>query len=693
MKRFFISVSRSISIALFILLLNSATFAQWQPLDGPTKQAGGYSSDIGVIDNRAFILDDCDPDWGIVYGLYEITNNGKKLSRVDNVGTFETASSFAADDQTIFIGITGGILISSDKGNTWEAYHYALFGSASVAAYLVKGDTLIVKSVDHFFRSYDKGITWKQISGKSTQNNNGSYMELVGQNLFMMGYHNLFKSSDWGDNWVSVGSSWPSLLNLLYDGSRFYVLSESGLYISYDQGQTFTFYDTGFLWLNTITKKGNYLLIGTSLDDRIYRSDDNGLNWIGLPNSLIDNYVLDLASTSNIVFAGLYDGYVYSLDNGENWNIVQSTPVPANKILKIDSQIYAGTNNGLFCFSPVDSIWKLINKEIEYNGTNDFVVENTLIYTANEAGVYKSDNHGQSWNLLGLTNNSPKTLAKYNNDLLVGTNRDGVFYTGTDGQLWVSRNNGLPTNDEYGNYNPLISSFINNSFALVGFAGDGLFRSENKGVTWEKCNGIDNDTVRTIIQATNEYYAGTHTGVYVSDDNGINWIKMPDPSLSSDVSDLFHNGVNLFVSLRKGGVYIWDKNKNSWLNLNSGIPSLNVISITGDSTDLVISTFSKGINTRGIKDYLGNELLPLTESNIYPNPCQSTLCIKTKSPFTNVPNISIKTIDGRTVVCKITGIQNGIIFMDVSHLLPGIYMLTLASGKNNETYKFVKTNE
>ena len=167
-----------------------------------------------------------------------------------------------------------------------------------------------------------------------------------------------------------------------------------------------------------------------------------------------------------------------------------------------------------------------------------------------------------------------------------------------------------------------MSSLINNSIALIGFAGDGIFRSDNKGVTWEKCNGIDNDTVRTIIQAESEYYAGTHNGVYTSRDEGLNWTKLPEIQLSSDVSDLFYNGVNLFVSSRLGGVNIWDKDNNTWITLNADIPTHHIISLTGDSCNLVISTSAKGIYTRTIKNDRGNEHYQELSTVIYPHPCR-----------------------------------------------------------------------
>jgi len=682
-------IFKILSILLFVFV--PKVYSQWISLDGPAIQSGVWTTSLGTINNRVFIGQNVGTDYDIRFGLFEVLENGRKLKRNESAGTILSEGiAFASDEEIIIFGIKGGIVISNDKGDNWETYNYSIFSDQQVAPLFIKGDTMIVYSAWEMYRSFDKGITWEKLSKKKGQNFNGSAIVQVGQSLFKANDWELLKSDDWGTTWNPVGGGlWSRMDCLLFDGIRLYVTSQAGLFISYDQGLTFSFIDLGIEWLNTITRHGDILLVGTSLNDRIYRSADNGLTWTGLPHRFIKNYVIDLASTDSVVYSGGTDGYLYSLDNGSNWHFVQGTRVASNKIISKDNVIYAATAHGLFNLSENDQVWNPVNYDVQYKGTSDFLVEDSVIYAANDAGVNKSVDLGKNWNLIGLSDYNVKTLSKNMDDMIAGTLSNGVFYTNTNGQLWINRNNGLPKN-EFGEYHSITKSFINSSVALVGSAGNGIFRSVDKGLNWIKSNGLENDSITSIIQSGIEFYASSEKGVYKSTDSGINWTKMTDPPLSSNISCLFFNNIHLFAGSLTGGVSIYDKIHDRWVSLNSGLPSTKITALTGNEDSLLISTFSNGIYFRGIKNYLGDENTIATTFKIYPNPCQSALYIELKSPDSKPFKIIIKGMDGKTISKQSVSNLSGKLHLDVSQLTPGAYLISMNPNGKWESFSFVK---
>ena len=216
--------------------------------------------------------------------------------------------------------------------------------------------------------------------------------------------------------------------------------------------------------------------------------------------------------------------------------------------------------------------------------------------------VWKSDDRGNSWETISedLTNNIPRlstpfyeSKQKWNNawDVRAMSNystitslsespiQEGLIYAGTDdgiiqvtengGETWQKINFkkmiGLPetafVNDikaDLYNKNTVYAVFDNHKF---GDYAPYIYKSKNKGFTWQKMsNNLPEKTILwRIVQDhinSNLFFLGTEFGVYFSNNEGKEWIK-----------------------------------------LNGGMPNISVrdIAIQKRENDLVLGTFGRGI--------------------------------------------------------------------------------------------------
>lgn len=188
-------------------------------------------------------------------------------------------------------------------------------------------------------------------------------------------------------------------------------------------------------------------------------------------------------------------------------------------------------------------------------------------------GVFRSDDGGRTWTLLGLADQAVRALerAPSRPDVLVAGTRTGVFRSEDSGKTWqrisaiddqelhnvdslaIDPHNAdliyvgtyhLPwkTLDAGKTWVPVIAGIIDDSdimslridatnpARLFMSACSGIYRSENQGAQWTKLQGIPYSARRTqsIVQDPghpNTLFAGTTEGLWVTRDGGESWTR------------------------------------------------------------------------------------------------------------------------------------------------------------------------
>lgn len=288
----------------------------------------------------------------------------------------------------------------------------------------------------------------------------------------------------------------------------FFADSEGSIYKTND-GNTYsqvTFSD-GYSPRSLLVSGNNMLMVKYN----VFLSTDNGKNFNPVDTSANkdvpwQNILLDVPSHNRIYLASteLYS-VKYSEDKGMTWQVDEKWDTAIiNHYLPVVQSFAQTQDNNLYAWSNQDTVlykrtgageeWKEVNIN---SGLPDsdrwrlgrFANQLLLVDTAGTLGVRYSNDGGQNWNnYIGLPNRRIfSTFAPFDETLLVGTDTMGIYRI--EGGLLIPSNNGLDINT-----------------SVYGFAAKKDFYKV----------GVEKKFV----------YAATSTGLYRSEDNGKNWIKM-----------------------------------------------------------------------------------------------------------------------------------------------------------------------
>jgi photosystem II stability/assembly factor-like uncharacterized protein len=254
------------------------------------------------------------------------------------------------------------------------------------------------------------------------------------------------------------------------------------------------------------------------------------------------------AGTDGEVYLGTADGHLFaSADGAKSWALRGRIGTRRDGVIT-RVVVDPNTGNGLFA-----SIW------YQEPGTG--------------GGVFRSEDRGKSWKLLGLGNEAVRTLemAPSEPEEIVAGTRSGVFLSADGGKRWARispegdpelRNVDslvidprdpeviyagtyhLPwlTRDGGKTWKPVIAGIIDDSDIMslrldaanpdrvYMSACSGIYRSESQGAEWTKLQGIPYAARRTqvIVQDAGHpktLYAGTTEGLWVTRDGGESWAR------------------------------------------------------------------------------------------------------------------------------------------------------------------------
>jgi ligand-binding sensor domain-containing protein len=253
------------------------------------------------------------------------------------------------------------------------------------------------------YHSKDDGDTWEFVKDWSTEANeivsivfNDSGHIFVGT----FGGAGVYYSTDGGDNWLLPAFALPEV-NAITIGHNGDIIAATMLnvWISTDNGYTWVLRNNG-LPPHTIVMsvfvdgEDNYFIGTYSAEERIYKSTDFGMSWLGAGNGVGFIAVISFEQIGKkVLFAGSSDalGIHRSSNGGSDWEYI---------------------NNGL----PVTAAdYKLKANNVDH-----------IFAGLTTGGVYKSSDTGDTWDEFnsGLSLNAIISLE---------INSKGVLFAGTDG--------------------------------------------------------------------------------------------------------------------------------------------------------------------------------------------------------------------------------------------------------------------
>ncbi len=403
------------------------------------------------------------------------------------------------------------------------------------------------------FRSLDDGDTWKMINkGLPSDGDEGPptiYSLYAGADGLLLA------GTSEGCSWsVNNGDSWTSsILNGKISGSIkniirnpegvFFALHNSVLLQSTDDGRNWSPVAAEPDYLNNLDCDGSGKMVANISGQGVGTSRDGGKTWfpIGPAESQLnflaidsEEYIYSAPNAGSDLPMGVYK----SLHGGENWDFMDLGLVGQYRIVRM-------------AFGAAGEI---------------FV--NVGWFSQEGGGVYRSADDGQSWNEVH------EGLHDYSNLRCLVTSPDGNLYAGTEHGLFRTENSGDQW-DLIGLPGSWINS-LNYPAADYLFAGTfwefdvgQLFRSPDDGDTWVKADaGLNGAIVGDIISLTGGgLLAGTSMGLFRSDDGGLNWDldslegywipilqELPDGLIYIAAVDFYGSGESVFIVSEDGGV-------------------------------------------------------------------------------------------------------------------------------------------
>jgi hypothetical protein len=284
--------------------------------------------------------------------------------------------------------------------------------------------------------------------------------------------------------------------------------------------------------------------------------------------TLTNDYVRSLTINAVRVFAGTAGGGVfYSDDNGMSWTHTGSS----------NAQVYSTAASGKY------------------------------IFAGNDLGVFRSLDNGVSWSTTSLPVTDIVSLIVVNGVVLAGSYRDGIYRSADYGVSWTAVNSGVP--------NPSVRSLcVYTNMIFAGTAGGGICRSIDNGLTWVPVNnGLSGIGyyVYALTVCNQQLFAGTHTGVYTSTNNGATWTLV---GLGSSVPILAFavNGPALFAGSQVGGVFLSTNSGSSWTDVSADIGEKTIYSLAVTGGDLLAGTLASGVWRRPLAEMLNFPTVPVT---------------------------------------------------------------------------------
>jgi photosystem II stability/assembly factor-like uncharacterized protein len=225
--------------------------------------------------------------------------------------------------------------------------------------------------------------------------------------------------------------------------------------------------------------------------------------WERLPNAplgmmclaLSPNYPLD-----HMILAGTNSGIATSRDAGDTWQAAQ-LPISGTMVLAL-------------CFSP------------------QFASDSSILAGTMEDGILASDTRGERWSnkSFGMLDATVYSLA-----ISPAYARDGMAFAGTETSLYYTYNSArawkpLPFPEQAA---PVLSlgispDFINDGVLFAGTEQGGLYRSDDRGQSWQKTALPASSVNALLVPQKNTILAATDLGVYQSGDGGDSWQRLLD---------------------------------------------------------------------------------------------------------------------------------------------------------------------
>jgi photosystem II stability/assembly factor-like uncharacterized protein len=548
-----------IAVVLILSSVSELSIAQplWQRTNGPggspiTEIAFDSSGGSYVVSNGTYRSNDDGLSW---QQLPQTATGIRTLPNGDLVAT-----------------VSKSLCVSSDQGSSWRQ----VLNFAGSTAVTIQAE-IYVATVAHVYRSTNEGDTWDSLPAPPITGRLEAYYTPT---LFLMSSDRntaaFYRSTDHGTSWSKIvnGISLDNFYSHDFAGTKngvmFYV-NRDGRYLSSDDGRT---------W-RELSSNNDEPKVAISSQGVIAVSNEMDVE----PGSL-EFYDVTGKKGANII-TNAWHYLNDATDVGFSYHFVVASPTGEFWVVDGPFINKANSNSSLGIIAPpVGHVTSMVATglgKVLANASGDFGTLPRKLTI-----LYGSTNSGTAWH--PMSGSAPQIFVFDSSHALVAANGGYVVRSTDEGLTWQTLGSQLTST--------ITSLVVAPSGNIYAGSLEGVFRSTDNGSSWDQLNaGLTNQSVRALaVNATGGIFAGTSTMIFRSTDNAATWSALSfSPAGTKSISALTYNTAgDLIAVFNNVGVFWSHNNGATWDSIGTGLRG-NVNALLSTPIGHVFAATNQGV--------------------------------------------------------------------------------------------------
>ncbi|MBU2492674.1 MAG: T9SS type A sorting domain-containing protein [Bacteroidetes bacterium] len=325
------------------------------------------------------------------------------------------------------------ILISSFTFAQWQKVDLDVGTSNSMIKY--NNNLFVGGKYKGFYISKDNGISWELSNSGINSNSFEAYSFLVQESLYACTNSGIYLFEVEKENWKQLNEFSSDALYI--NGDNIILgLNPSGLIYSVDNGISWH-YDNENLFLDSksIIRYKDYILAGST--SGLYKSLDSGKTW----ENVNSGSFLKLYNYEGKLYSSQHQNLFQSFDDGVTWESLFLSYYFSNDFVIYDDVFLASNyKKGILCKREIMPRWREANWGLDINSSRFLFIDETLIYTSNDNGLWQRPLNDFQLPELEIKDN-------YNFEAIAGEHFSSALYLGNHGYDTAFVSNIVSSND------------------------------------------------------------------------------------------------------------------------------------------------------------------------------------------------------------------------------------------------------